>query len=636
MVNRNSFKTVTLALSATVSLSANAAWTPAGAHGTGARTPVEGVQIAAKKNTYQIRITREVVRADSLMLGGKYDEAAELYKGEMTRNPNSVPATVGYGMALAKQFKLDGADEKFNKVLALDPQNAMAHAGKAMVMLNRLTSSSGTVIKNRDATLRNAEAEVKQALTIDPGMPEGHLTLGNIYKEQGKIDDAIAEYKQATSLDPKFSEAFGQLGIAELTKDQYANAVTAFKQAIALNSGNSTAHYGLGRAYYKQGLLDQALTELNTSLYQNRNSYPVHLTQGDVYAAQGNTVAAVQQYQESIRLKPENPDAYLHIADIRESRGDLELSNAELRSGLEMMPNNADLHLRVADNSLKLEKLDDAIKEYNTVLNNTPGNSAAAKGLTRAYYLKANKEAGGAFFVSNEYENAQSMIDKAVAMNPNDMELRLAQAKLRSMAGTPVDLSKIGTPTNDGERVAYAEALLAQNRFSEADQQMQQVIANASDPKQAFAVADLALMIKDLPDAEAAYRKASMMPGGQERGARGLALVAKAKDASRQDLTLADDLARRSQLSSAIDKYHAAIFGNPKVADTRMGLAKTLERLKPEASKDLREAIVQYKAYEALTPNMPPKELEKLNKKIDHLNEKAYKLEQKEKERGRS
>jgi tetratricopeptide (TPR) repeat protein len=293
--------------------------------------------------------------------------------------------------------------------------------------------------------------------------------------------------------------------------------------------------------------------------------------------------------------------------------------------------------MRVADNCLKMEKLDDAIKEYNTVLNSAGGggNAAAAKGLTRAYYLKANKEAGGAFFVSNEYENAQQMIDKAVGMNPNDMELRLAQAKLRSMAGTPVDLSKLGTPSNDGERIAYAEALLAQNKFTEADQQMQMVIGNATEPKQAFAVADLALMIKDLPNAEAAYRKASNMKDGRERAERGLNLVAKAKDTARQDDTLADDLAKRSQLASAIDKYHASIYENPKVGGTRMGLAKTLERLKPELSKDLREAIVQYHAYETLTPNIPPKELEKLNKHIDSLSNRAYKLEQKEAEKKR-
>lgn len=637
MSTRKSFRYLSFALAATLSLVSASAVTIQGALAGESTDRYQagfnsGRPIALAKKTYQIRITREVVRADQLMLQGKYGDAADLYKGEMGRDPRSVPAAVGYGMALAKQFKLDGAEETFNKVLQMDPMNAMAHAGKAQVIYNRLTSSSGTVIKNRDAMLKNAEAEVKQALAIDPGMPEGHVTLGNIYKEQGRTDESINEYKEATRLDPKYSEAFAQLGLAQLNKDSLADAVSSFKQAVSLNSGNSTAHYGLGRAYYKQGLLDEALKELNTSLYQFRNSAPVHQTLGDVYAAQGNTVAAIKEFQQSILIKPENPDAYLHIADIRENRGDLEMSIAELRSGLEMMPTNPDLHLRIADQSLKLEKLDDAIKEYRTVLDGNPQNAPAAKGLTRAYYLKANKEATGAFFVSNEFESAQRMIDQAVRMNPNDMELRLAQAKLRSMAGTPVDLTTIGTPSNDGERIAYAEALLAQNRFKDADQQMAMVIGNANDAKQTFAVGDLALMIKDLGNAEAAYKKAATFPGAEDRAKRGLNLVAKAKDASRQDLTMADDLARRSQLASAIDKYHNSIYGNPKVADARMGLAKTLERLRPEASKDLREAIVQYKAYIDLTPDLPPKELEKLNKKIDSLSNRAYKLEQKEKD----
>jgi tetratricopeptide (TPR) repeat protein len=635
MSTRNSFRYLSFALATSLTLVSASALTVPGALARENADSISGRPLALAKKPYQIRITREVVRADQLMLQGKYGDAADLYKGEMGRDPKSVPATVGYGMALAKQFKLDAAEESFNKVLQIDPMNAMAHAGKAQVTYNRLTSSSGTVIKNRDAMLKTAEAECKQALNIDPGMPEGHVTLGNIYKEEGRVDEAINEYKEATRLDPKYSEAYAQLGLAQLNKESYADAVASLKQAISLNSGNSTAHYGLGKAYFKQGLLDEAYKELNTSLYQFPNSAPVWQTKGDVLAAQGNTVGAVQAFQKSILIKPENPDAYLHIADIRENRGDLEMSIAELRSGLEMMPNNPDLHLRIADQSLKLEKLDDSIKEYRTVLDANPQNSAAAKGLTRAYYLKANKEATGAFFVSNEYESAQRMIDQAVRMNPNDMELRLAQAKLRSMAGVPVDLSTVGTPSNDGERIAYAEALLAQNRFKDSDQQMAMVIGNANDAKQTFAVGDLALMIKDLGNAEAAYKKAATFPGAEDRAKRGLNLVAKAKDAARQDSTMADDLARRSQLASAIDKYHSSIYGNPKVADTRMGLAKTLERLRPEVSKDLREAVTQYKAYIDLTPNLPPKELEKLNKKIESLSNRAYKLEQKEKDKSR-
>jgi Tfp pilus assembly protein PilF len=96
---------------------------------------------AKEKKLIKIKIEREVVMADELMLNGKFSDAADLYHAVQAKNPKSVPATIGFGMALAKQFKLDAADEQFNKALTMDPHNAMAHAGKAMVMFNRLASS---------------------------------------------------------------------------------------------------------------------------------------------------------------------------------------------------------------------------------------------------------------------------------------------------------------------------------------------------------------------------------------------------------------------------------------------------------------------------------------------------------------
>lgn len=612
-------------------------WSQTSGIQSGSTLVTERVFLAAKvkeKKTLKIKIEREVVMADELMLKGRYSDAADLYRQVANRNPNSIPAAVGYGMALAKQFKLDAATDQFDKALKLDPRNAMAHSGKAMVLFNRLQSSSETVIKSKDSILKQAEDECKAGLQIDPGMPEAHYTLGMIYKDQGRLDEAVNEFNEATKIDPQYSEAFSGLGIAKLNQGDTAGAANAFKQAISLNSGNSTAHYGLGTAYLRQGQYDDAIKELNTSLYQYPNSAPARLSLGQAYAGQGNSVAAIKEFQQSISIKPENAQAYLGIADIREQRGDLEHAIAEARSGLELMPNNQDLHQRIADDSLRLEKLDDAIKEYKGVLDTNPANAQAAKGLTRAYYLKANKEATGAFFVSNEFESAKGMIDQAVKMNPNDMELRLAQAKLRAMSGEKVDLATIGTPTNNGERIAYAEALLAQNKFADADQQMQQVIGSAQDAKQTFAVADLALMIKDLPNAEAAYKKASAMPNGQERARIGLDAVAKAKDQAKQDYTLASDLAKKKQLASAIDKYHASIYENPKDADSRYGVAQALELQKPVASRDLREAIVQYNAYITLNPSIPPKDLQKLQKHIAQLQTKETKLAAKEQQAG--
>jgi tetratricopeptide (TPR) repeat protein len=584
---------------------------------------------AKQRRVLRGRIDRQVAFADSLLLKGKYSEAADLYKESLRRNKNNVAAKAGLGMSLAKQFKLDPAEEQFDQVLASDPNNAQALAGKALVEFNRLQSSSNTVIRNKDSMLKDAEGLLKRSLSGDPHMPEAHYTLGMVYKEQDRLGESADEFRQAIKIDPHYSEAYSGLGVAQLAQGDRAAAMQSFKQAIADNSSNSTAHYGLGKTYLQLGRTDEAIKELNTSLALFPNSAPARLAMGEAYNNQGNTVAAVREFQESIRIKPENFDAYSHIADIRESRGDIEHSLAELRSGLELMPNNANLRQRIGDECLRIDKLDDAMKEYRNVLAVNPGNQQAAQGLTRALYLKSARDSSGAFFTSNEYQSASAMIDEAVAMNPNDMELRLAQAKIRSMSGASIDLSKVGTPTNDGERVAYAEALLAQNKFSEASTQMNIVLTNSRTGKQACAVADLALMIKDLPDAEAAYRKALSMPGTSQRAQYGLDAVAKAKDQARQDYTLASDLAHRKQLASAIDKYHLSVYENPTAPDARLGLADALERWSPKTSSYYKQAIVQLQAYESLKPDLVPEQKTKIDKRIISLQNKAAKLTEK-------
>jgi len=583
---------------------------------------------SAPRHLYKGRISQSVAAADRLLVKGRYSAAADYYQAALRRNPRDVNANVGLGMALGKQFKLDAADEQFDKALARDPNNPGAHAGKAMVMLNRLQSSSNTIRKSKDSILKEAESESQKALDSDPQIPEAHHTMGMVYKEQGRLNEAASEFQRSVQIDPRFADGYTGLGLVKLAQNNPGSAISDFKQAIRINSGDWTAHYGVGQALLKQGQVDASIKELNTALYQFPNSWPVRLALGKAYETQGNTVAAVREYQESIRIKPENVAAYLGIANIREARGDIEHSIAELRSGLELMPDNPELRLRIGDESLRVEKLDDAIKEYETVLSKTPGSARAADGLCTAYYLKSQKETTGGFFGSNDYENAERLINKAVQMNPNDMRLRLAQAKLRSLTGETVDLSTLGQPQNDGDRISYAEALLAQNRFQESADQMSTVIAHAPDSKQTFAVADLALMIHDLDSAEAAYKKGAAFPGGGERSRRGLAQVSKAREAARRSLTLADDLARKRMTGSAIDTYHEAVFANPKVPGSRLGLAKALESVSKPSPVQLREAAAQYRAYVALIPNMPSKEHDKFIKKAEKLESKAGKVEQ--------
>lgn len=581
----------------------------------------------ASTKTLKARVSQDLMAADDLVRKGKFSEAAELYRTALNADSKDITVRNGLAYAYAKGFKLDRAEEEFDKVLKQDPQNAMAHCGKAQVTLNRLQSSNNTIRKNKDALLKQAGAECNLALATDPNLPEAHNILGKIFKEEGRLDKAEQSFNAAIAADKNYSDAYTGLGMVQLDAGRTAEAITSFKQATAISTGSSTAHYGLGRAYLAQGMPDVAIKELNTSLYQFRNSAPVHFEMGKAYQTQGNTVAAIKEFQETIRIKPENSAPYIKIAEIRESRGDIEHANAELRSGLDLMPDNTELHQRVANNSLKLEKIADAIKEYETVLSKSPANVAAVEGLTRSLYLKAQKETTGAFIADNDYEAAEKSIARAIQMNPENLQLRLADAKLRSLSGKPVDLSIIGKPKNDGERVAYAEALLAQNRFSEATEEFNTLVTNATTAKKLAALGDLTLMIRDLDNADMAFKKLATMPGGQDSAKRGAHLVAKARETTKQELNMANDLARRKQFNSAVDKYHAAIFNDPRNSRARYGLAETLDKFYPQDPKSMRESVMQYKAYESLTPGLPAKETERLHKTIARLELRATKLE---------
>jgi len=587
------------------------------------------IEPAFRDHLFQGKISIDDSQGEKALLAGKYADAAEAFRKALKKSPKDPAALCGLGFALGIQFKLDGADEQFNKALMASPNYPLAHVGKAFVMLNRLQSSSMTIIKQRAGILSAAETECGRALQKDAGSPEALVVLGMVHKEQGRLPEALADFSKAISGDPKFGKAYTERGVVELQQKDLAAAESDFKQAIRIRSSNSTAHFGLGRLYLAQGNADDALKELNTALYLNTNSAPVQIALGDAYRLQHNYNAAIAAYQKAILIKSENEQAYVNLSDIREERGDLELALAELRGGIELNTNSVPLRMRVGDIALKLEKTDDAIKEYTTVLRIAPGNAAAVKGMTRAYVMKAQKEATGAFFMSNNYEAAEGMIQQSIRMNPNDMELRLVDAKFRAMSGKQVDLSTLGTPTNDPERVAYAEALMAQFKFDEAAQMMSTVINNTSDSKQLLAVADISLMDRDLDSAFAAFTRASGMPDVAARAQRGLAAVAKARDGAQKELTFANDLASKKQLASAIDKYRNAAYLNPRLAQAHFGLAEALKKFFPKNPPPLREAAQNYRAYVSLSSNMPPKEKEKFSKLADKLIEKAYKIEQK-------
>jgi tetratricopeptide (TPR) repeat protein len=625
-----------LSLSFTVALTASVSGS-----GLPASAQVPGTQPAASTTTTTTtsspatklisgHVKTDMAVAEKLLSQGKWADAEGLCRDALVSNPQDVQATLGLGLAQANEFKLDAADALFDRVLAIDPNNPSAYAGKATVMLNRLQSSSNTVRSQKDSALKAAQDYATKACTLGPANAEAHLALGMVLKEQGSLEQAASELATAVRFDPDLSYGFSSLGSIKLEQKSVVEASENFKRAIALNSGNSSAHYGLGAALLKQGQLDDAIKELNTSLYQFPNSWPVRMALGQAYQQQGNVVAALQQFQLSTLIKPENSGPYLAMADIHQTRGDFELAMADLRSGLEQSPYDINLRERIADINLQLERPDQAIEGYRTILSMSANDNNAVKGLSQALFLKAQKATVGAMLQSNDYDTANKALAEAVKLNPNDMELRLAQAKLNSLSGAVVDPTKIVAPTTDGDRVAYAQALMSAGSFKAANDQLTLVLNNQSDPKQILALGDIAVMIKSLDCADAAYKKAQTLSASPDRVQRGLKQVAQLRVTAADSLKIANELAKKKQWDGAIAKYREVLSNNPVLPDARFGLAEALEDGPKDSVATLSESAQQYQVYLTLANDLTSKDREKLTDLIEKLNDKVAKLKQKE------
>lgn len=111
---------------------------------------------------------------------------------------------------------------------------------------------------------------------MDPNIPQCHTTLGLIYEQAGKIDEAIEAYGRALELEPDnqktlaayrrcieqipdAAEAFNHLGIALAQSSRPEEAQDCFKRAIELNPGCAPAHNNLGLLLKSLAQYDQAI-----------------------------------------------------------------------------------------------------------------------------------------------------------------------------------------------------------------------------------------------------------------------------------------------------------------------------------------------------------------------------------------
>lgn len=114
---------------------------------------------------------------------------------------------------------------------------------------------------------RRGRVLVRDALKLDPHSPAAHLTLGEIYERDGRLEDAVRAWKSFLEHSPELSGlVFPLLEKALFEMGQYSEIAGIYRQVLSRHPGNTDALLGLARFSEKKGDHQAALGYLNNVL----------------------------------------------------------------------------------------------------------------------------------------------------------------------------------------------------------------------------------------------------------------------------------------------------------------------------------------------------------------------------------
>ena len=123
----------------------------------------------------------------------------------------------------------------------------------------------GNVLKDQ-GKLEEAIEAYKKALSLKPDYAEAHNNMGNVHMDQGKLEKSTEAYIRAVSLKPDYAEAYNNMGVVLMDQGKLEEAIEAYKKALSLKPDYAGACNNMGNVLKDQGKLEEAIEAYKKAL----------------------------------------------------------------------------------------------------------------------------------------------------------------------------------------------------------------------------------------------------------------------------------------------------------------------------------------------------------------------------------
>jgi len=184
-----------------------------------------------------------------------FEEADQVFTAAIARHPQSARLHVGLGIAHYSRGRYEDAIKSFSRAADLDPSDPRPYQflgemyGVAPSMSREITTRLAGFAK---AHPRNALAQFHYAMSLWKGEADAPADLRQVE----------ALLRRAVTLDRKLAKAFLQLGTLLSDQQRYREAIVELQHATRAEPDLAQAHYRLAQAYQRTGQQELAAKEL--------------------------------------------------------------------------------------------------------------------------------------------------------------------------------------------------------------------------------------------------------------------------------------------------------------------------------------------------------------------------------------
>jgi Flp pilus assembly protein TadD len=266
---------------------------------------------------------------DALSRGDAETAIAFGEKAVMNRE-DSHTAHADLGLAYLQGNRLNEAKQQFAEAVRIAPDQ-WAHHCDLGIVLAKLGDDE------------HAEAELKLAAEMAPGMPEPHEELAEFYLErnrnqeadelynligerfpnslngelgriallnrQGKFADAIERAKFLSAGHADDWRVMLTLGSSLNASGAAADALAPLERAIVLRPQSAEARYQLALAQFRLGQYPMTLASLTKALQLDPKHFAAQIQLANTYYMLGEVDTALQAFQKALDIRPGDPTA---------------------------------------------------------------------------------------------------------------------------------------------------------------------------------------------------------------------------------------------------------------------------------------------------------------------------------------